>query len=343
MSKSRRVIVLGGLGQFGRTAAEKLRKLGLAPQTASRGPGAELCLDADDIASIRATVRPADIVVDAAGPFYRRSLALVEAAIEVGFDVIDINDDLSYAERVIALEPKINAAGIRLLTSASSVSAVAAAVVRQSGFQSPTRATAFLAPATRHTANSGAARSLIRSVGRPVRILCDGRLQNRDGWRQRATFPMPNPLGKIHGRLFESADALHLPHIWPTLQEVAMFVDTNTLGVNTLLALASKSVAIRKLMEGRIGLSTRIARLLGSSAGGIGYEIEDASGSMFRYAIVAEKNSFVTAIAPAVLAAQAIADDRFEQCGLVPADHHVDADKLIQYLQSEGITCTAIS
>jgi saccharopine dehydrogenase-like NADP-dependent oxidoreductase len=161
----KRIIVLGGLGKFGRAAAEELRRTGLAVQTAARRSGADLQVDANDADSVRAIFQRGDIVVDAAGPFYSRSTALVECAIDVGFNVIDINDDLRYAESVLSLAPRIDAVETRVLTSASTVSAVTAAIVRQSGIARPRSVTAFLAPASRHTANAGAALSLIRCVG----------------------------------------------------------------------------------------------------------------------------------------------------------------------------------
>lgn len=72
-------------------------------------------------------------MIDVAGPFRTRSLALLETAIEVGAHVIDLNDDLSYAERTLALEPKIAEAKIRVVPSASSVSTLAAEVIRRVG------------------------------------------------------------------------------------------------------------------------------------------------------------------------------------------------------------------
>ena len=57
---------------------------------------------------------------------------------------------------------------------------------------------------------------------------------------------MPPPVGRIRGSLFENADAVYLPRIWPSLREVAMYVDTNTVGINTLLKLAALSERVRK-------------------------------------------------------------------------------------------------
>ena len=331
-NRAKRVIVLGGLGLFGRTTVEQLRELGVSAQTASRGAAADLRVDANDRASIRACFRPGDMVIDAAGPFHERSTALIEAAIEIGFDVIDFNDDLGYAEWVIALEPQIEAAGIRVLPSASSVSAVAAAVIRHSGVAEPVRVSAFLAPATRHTANVGAALSLLRSVGRPIRVFRDGRLQTARGWSEARCFPMQPPIGPICGRLFESADSLYLPRIWPTLRDVAMYVDTNIPGGNAPLRLAAQSPAVHRLMVRHVRLGTWIARKFGSEAGGIGYEIEDANGQAAHCSIVSAVNSFNVAVAPAVLAAKAIVEGRFDHRGLVLPDRHVPPAELFSRL-----------
>jgi hypothetical protein len=261
---------------------------------------------------------------------------------EVGFDVIDINDDLQYAEKLIALEPRIESAGIRVLSSASSVSAIAAAIVEHSGMQVPRRVTVFLVPASRHTASAGAALSLISSVGRSVRVFHEGRLQDREGWSDPRRFRMPPPIGTICARLFESADVVYLPRIWPSLREVAMYVDTNTPLANTLLRCAAHRPAIRRWLERHVRWSTRIARTFGSATGGLGYEIEDAEGRMARFAVVADKNSFVAAVAPAVLAARAIAEDRFFPHGLVMPDRHVEPREFLAFLQSRGIAVTEL-
>jgi hypothetical protein len=335
------IVVLGGLGHFGRTAVETLRELGLDIKTASRRDAADIRVDANDSASMRTAIAPEDIVIDAAGPFHGRSTALIEAAIDVGFDVIDLNDDLSYAERVIELAPRIESAGIRVLNSASTVSAVAAAVIGQSGIERPRQLATFLVPASRYTANAGSALSLLRCVGDRVRVRCDGRLHDFPGWRYPRSFEMPPPLGAICGRLFESADAVHLPRIWPSLRDVAMYIDTNTAGLNALLDLAARSSAMRRFLEWSARWGTSVARILGSAAGGVGYEIEGAGGQVERYAMVGGKNSFIVAVAPAVLAAQALAEDRFAHRGLVAPDRHVEPYELFTFLKSKGIRMTS--
>lgn len=342
MTNEMRVTVLGGLGLFGRAAAEQLRALGITVQTASRGPGADLRVDANDGDSIRAAFTPGDLVIDAAGPFHVRSTALVETAIETGFDIIDLNDDLGYAEKILSFQPRIDAVGIRVLSSASSVSAITAAVVRHSGIDSPVRVSSFLVPASRYTANAGTALSLLRSLGQPVLVFRDGRLQSAVGWSESRRFPMPAPLGAICDRLFESADALYMPRIWSTLRDVAMYVDANMLGANALLSLSAKWPWARRVLEHRVRLSTALARRFGSTTGGVGYEIERADETIGRYAICSTKDSYLVAIAPAVLATRAIIEGRFTRKGLVMPDHFVEPPELIAYLQSLGITYTEV-
>ena len=333
----KRIVVLGGLGFFGRTVIEQLKILGISTMIAARRAAADIQVDANEPVSIRTSFSAGDLVIDAAGPFQKRSMALLEAAIEIGFDLVDLNDNLRYAEQVLALEGSIARAGICVLSSASSVSAVAAAIVRQSKVKTPVRVTGFLAPASRHTANRGSALSLIQSVGRPVRALRDGRLQTIRGWSETRRFAMPDPVGLVCGRLFETADAVYLPRIWPSLREVDMVVDPNTPGVNTLLWLAARLPRFRRLLERQVRLGTWISTTIGSTAGGIGYEIEDASGDVARFAIFSGKNSFVTAVAPAVLATRAIVDGRLQSTGLVLPDRHVDPAELVAYLRSSDV------
>jgi len=331
----KRLIVLGGSGHFGRTAMDALRAMGLDPLVASRRPPADFVVDADDHLQVRAAFTRGDLVIDTAGPFQDRSTTLIEAAIDLGFDVIDISDDLGYAHKLLSLATPIAHAGIRVLSGCSSVSAVAAALVKLSGCDQPVRISGLILPATRHTGNPGSARSLIRSVGQPVRALRGGELVTLRGWSEARSFALRERT--IHGRLFESADAVHLPRAWPMLREVAMYVDTNTIGFNHLLRAAARAPALRRFLESQIRLGTRLSRLIGSKFGALAYEIEDAAGETTSVALVSGENGHVIPIAPAVLAAKRIADGRFEENGLVPPDRQVDPHELREYLEAAGV------
>ncbi len=339
----KRVIVLGGRGGFGRLIAQQLAKIGIPTDVASRRLGAGLQIDANESASLRAALRSGDLVIDAAGPFHSRTPALIDAAIEIDFDVIDINDDLNYAQRVLAVKVHIESAGIRVLSSASTVSAVAAAVVKQSQITAPIRVSGILLPATRHTASVGTGLSLLRVVGQPIHVWRNGRLEAATGWREPRCFELPSFHRPLHGRLFETADSVYLPRIWQTLREVTMHVEPNVAALGPLLVLAGRASAGRRLMQRWAGLGTRFARQFGSSAGGVGYEIEAADGTIVRCALATGVNGHLTAIAPAILAARDLVEERFPVAGLVMPDQQVDPARLFQCLSDLGIPVDFVS
>jgi len=336
MAEVRRVVVLGGTGFFGRAVAGRLGALGLKSITASRHAGAGIRIDAESRASLKSALRPFDVVVDAAGPFQSRGTALVEAAIETGFDVIDLSDSLGYAEKVADLRLRIEAAGIRVLTSCSSVSTLSALAIRLSGFEDPARLSVFLLPAARFTANRGTSRSLLRSVGAPIRVRRDGRLVERAGWSESRTFEMPRG-GRARGFLCECSDGLLLPTVWPGLWRVDFYVRSGVPLLDSALVLAARSPAVRRLIETLLPAGLVLSRLIGARTGCLVFEVERHDGSLWSLALAAPANGYFAAVAPAVLAARAIAQGRFEPRGLVPPDRHVEPQELLDYLQGLGI------
>jgi hypothetical protein len=333
----RRIVVLGGTGFFGAAAVERLRADGLQPLIAAMHGQAALRLDVNSRASIKSALRPFDVVVDAVGPFQTRSTALIEAAIETGFDVVDLSDSLEYAEKVEGLRLRIAAAGIRVLTSCSSVSAISAAAVTLSGFAKPVRLAVCLSPASRFSASPATAMSLLNSVGVPIRIFRDGRLARVLGWRETRSFSMPLPAGRMRGHLCSSADALLLPRIWPSLRRIDFYVNGGPPPVSGALSLACRFDWARRLMKMTLPAGLAVARLFGSKTGCLAFEIEDADRRVWTLALVSSHKAYVTAVAPAVLAAGAIARGRFPLQGLIPPDKQVDPAALIDELIRLGV------
>ena len=96
-----RIVVLGGRGFFGAAAVALLRAEGERPLVGARGRGGDLRMDAEDAASLRAALRPGDVVIDAAGPFQQRTTTLAAVALELGCDLVDLADSLDH---VLALQ-----------------------------------------------------------------------------------------------------------------------------------------------------------------------------------------------------------------------------------------------
>jgi hypothetical protein len=337
----RRIVVIGGRGFFGTAAAELLRRDGLSPLVASRRAGSDVLADAEDPASLQSALRSHDVVIDAAGPFQRRSTTLVETCLTIGCDVIDLADSLDYVSRVQALEPAIGSAGVRVLTACSSVSAVSAALVRLSGVQAPVRLSVFLAPATRNTSTAGTSASLLSTLDGPVRVLRGGSLVERQPFGESRPYGFPAPVARVSGWLAGSPDAITLPRIWPTLRDVDFWVDTRRDVLNSLFAAASRSGWLRTAVRAGHGIGRRLTKYLGSTSGGFGIEVEDANGVRRSTGFLHPTQSYIVAVAPAVLAARQIAAGRFVSTGstgLIPADRHVDPLELVGYLRGSGIT-----
>lgn len=329
--------MLGAAGFFGRLAVERLRAEGLAPLRASRRVGMDLQLDVEEPASVRSVLRQGDLVLDAAGPFQQRSTALIEAAAEIGADLIDLSDSLAYAERVRELRERIDAAGIRVLNGCSAVSAVSAALVHETGVANPVRASVFLAPAAKQTANPATTASLMASVGRPIRVRRDGQLVTARGWSASRTFSWAAGRPPQRGYRTESADAILLPEVWPSLRGVELWVDTQVPLVNRLLSAGIRVPGAMRVARRLAPPGSMVAKWFGSASGGFGVEVEGGDGVAARCLLSSARNSYQVAIAPAVLAVRAIVAGTFGPRGLVRADQQADPKTLLTYVAGLGV------
>ena len=149
---------------------------------------------------------------------------------------------------------------------------------------------------------------------------------------------MPAPLGSKTGYLFESADAVTLPPIWPSLRTADFYVHTNVLGLNAIFSIAARIPLVRKLIVKHHRRGVRLSRFLGRKSGALGYEIESADGHIARLSLTSSDNGYITPVAPAVLVVRSLVEGRANETGLVPPDRHVDPDELIRYLDEFGIS-----
>jgi hypothetical protein len=330
-----RVIVLGGTGFFGGAATAALREAGVPVTLAARRSG-ELRVDAHDRDSLRRALRPGDVVLDAAGPFQARNTALVEAAIDAGFHVVDLADSSAYVRRVLAMADRAAAAGVRILPACSTASAVSHAMLAWSGLSAPVRLTAFLVPTPRHTAVAATAASLLCTVGNPVAVLRDGAPQVERGFGASRRWAGGTPLGRRRGWLFDTPDAVLLPRSHPTLATVDAYVDPNVPGAAAALALAARASPLRAAMRRVVPATLPLVRRLGGTRGGYGCEVEDARGRTVRLVLAAGRDAYRLAVIPAVLAVRALAAGRVQHTGVLSPHQQVNAVELLRELRRCG-------
>lgn len=334
----RRVLIVGASGFFGAAIANELSIGGIEALRGSRNGKLDLEVDPESRSSLRETLQAGDIVVDAAGPYQDRSTTLLETAIDMGCDLIDLADSLEYVESVEGLRGAIEAAGIRVLTACSSVSAISAAALHLADIEYPIRLSGFLAPASRFTASAGTARSLLGSVGRPIRTLKNGRIVSKIGWLNTSRTDLNLSAQEFHGHLFETPDPFLLPQVWPSLKVVDFCVDTQVPGLNGMLSFLTGRSRLASAVERFLPFSLGLIRIMGSSFGGLAYEIEGSDGEIAQLTFSADKNSHLIATAPPVLAIMALLENHVPQTGLVPVDRYVDPERLVSYLRARGIS-----
>jgi hypothetical protein len=328
----RRIVLLGGSGFFGSAIAAALRDRGLEPHTPSHTQ-----VDVENSESLLSSLQPGDVVIDAGGPFHQRTTTLLEVAIKVGLDVVDISDNLDYALAVQAMDDRLRVADVRVFTSCSAVSAVTAAVVGKSGIRAPVGVSVCLLPASRDSSSSGTAASLLRSLSRPIRVLSDGNLTAAVGWKRSRVFTVPRGRGEVRGYLAESADAVTLPRVWPSLRDVDFFVDTQALGMNRLIALGVSVPGGGRLLERLAPIGLPLARLSGAKAGGYVVEVVADAGRAATTALLAPRRSYMAAVLPATLAARSLAGGNSSPPGVVPPDRLCNPDELFAELRKLGI------
>ena len=197
------VLIIGGSGVFGghlcrRLARLKLYRILIGGRSAGNADALinELNLldpacQASFVKCDRAALSGAELkalglraVVDAAGPFQESSHSLVEAAIEAGIHYIDLCDARGFVAGIGAFDAWAKAAGVAVLTGASSTPALSNAMLRDltSSWRSIDRIAVSIVPGNKVPRGRSVIDAILSWSGEPVRVFDDGRWQMRTGW-----------------------------------------------------------------------------------------------------------------------------------------------------------------
>lgn len=198
-----RILILGGYGVFGRRAAARL----------ARVPGIELLIAGRDGAAAKALaleLQPPDgprvthqridareltgdtldalgiqIVINTAGPYQARDYRVPEAAIEAKAHYIDLADARGYVGGITSLNEAARRTGVLVVSGASSVPALAAAVIDEHlpRFSKLTEIAYGISPGNSFDPGEATVASILGGAGRPLLTLIDGQLQVRRGWQ----------------------------------------------------------------------------------------------------------------------------------------------------------------
>src|SRR4051812_37906863 len=233
-----RVLVLGAYGFFGRRICEALarnprlrlllagRDLQKATALAYQlGLGAESArrVDADDPRLAVALKKlGVNLLIHTAGPFQQQDYHVAQAAIDAGCHYLDLADGRVFVNGITRLDGAARAAQVAVISGASSLPALSSAVVDHY-LPRFSRLDAIRTGISSGALVPGVAtvRALFGYVGKPIRVLEDGRWIEVRGWLDRRIHSFPRPVDE---RMFGRCDVPDLalfPARYPGVRTVS--------------------------------------------------------------------------------------------------------------------------
>lgn len=248
------VLVFGGYGGFGGRLAVLLAEAGFAVTVAGRSAAKAraFCASHPELKlRARALDRGAGLagetpwlVVDAAGPFQGLDYRLVKAAIAAGAHYLDLADARGFVCGIGAYDEAAKAAGVVILSGASSLPALSAAVCGRlaEGLTRVSAIDAALSAGNRIAGGVSVTRAILSCVGQPM-LLWRGQAWRRAyGWQETGavSYRMPGhaPLRR-RVALCDVPDLALLPALYPGRPAARFRAGTEIALQNILLWLLS--------------------------------------------------------------------------------------------------------
>lgn len=205
----RRILIIGGYGNFGSTIARRLarderirlliggrshaRAAAFAAQLPARHAAEAVALDiGGDLCRALAAARP-DIVIHTTGPFQRQGYGVAEACIAQGCHYLDLSDARDFVAGIGRLDGAARGRNVAVISGASSVPCLSAAIVDRyrPHFATLERADYGISAAQQTNRGLATTASILSYVGRPFLGLRDGVRTPVYGWQgiHTVTFP----------------------------------------------------------------------------------------------------------------------------------------------------------
>ncbi len=231
----KRVLILGGYGNFGSYIARSLApdsniKLLIAGRSEQRARQFGSSLNAANPVEAHAldvrvgaaealqAIAP-DLVVHTVGPFQRQKYGVAEACVRVGCHYVDLADGRAFVAGIGVLDAVAKAADVLVVSGASSVPCLTAAVVDEAlrRFSRLERLDYGISAAQQTNRGLATAASVLSYIGLPFRTWRGGRWRTVYGWQDLNAERYP----QLGLRLFGNCDVPDLelfPERYPTLQ-----------------------------------------------------------------------------------------------------------------------------
>jgi saccharopine dehydrogenase-like NADP-dependent oxidoreductase len=219
-----RILVIGGYGVFGGRLTERLvaessaeilvagRSLKAVAHCRRKG-GKPVRIDREgDIFDEIALLEPT-IVIDAAGPFQaygKNPYQIAEAAIAAKAHYLDLADDGAFVAGIGTLDDSAKAAGVAVISGASSVPAISAAALDElvQGLAAVSLAGSAILPGNRVPRGLSVLRAIAGQAGRSLRVWRGGNWTDTTAWGDVRRFTLEAPgIAPLEGRLASTIGA----------------------------------------------------------------------------------------------------------------------------------------
>jgi short subunit dehydrogenase-like uncharacterized protein len=288
------VVVFGAAGYTGRLTVAALAAAGCTPvlagrdrarldELAARYPGTRVAVaDATDRASVRAILRPGDVLVSTVGPFVRYGEAALSAAVEVGAHYVDSTGEAPFIRRVFQEHgPRAEQAGVVALTAFGydylPGNLAGALAAREAGPDARRVDVGYFLTGTGQSMSSGTRASLATGITLPHHAYRAGRLRIEPAARRVRHFSAG---GRRPGFSIGATEQFTLPALYPHLRDVNVYL--GWLGSATRMAQVASYTQplLLRLPGGRRKLDERAERALGRTGTGPDADARAASGSL---------------------------------------------------------------
>ncbi len=360
----RTVAVLGGYGIFGGRVSASLaghahvivvgRDARAAGRFARRHGCEARVADVSDRAALARAIDGADMVVHAAGPFQGHDHLVARLCIERGIHSLDLADARQFVTGIGALDADARARGVCVISGASSAPGVTSALVRS--VLTPSAQPAFarvdaiqlaLSPGNRNPRGASTIAAILTYLGRPIRVLQDGRWVERPGWSDRRRLEFPPPVG---ARAVHVCDVPDLDLFPPAFGARTVRFDA---GVELGVINRALSALGRLRQRGHLPDLPRHARLFrrlslclypfGSRNGALAVWVRgvaaDGAPVERRAALVTDDDGPATPCAPSIVLARRILEHGPPAPGAFPCVGLLTLDELMEHLRPFGIRC----
>ena len=231
-----RVLIIGGYGTFGGAIAERLaREEDIQVIIAGRSAGKARAF-ADSLTSARhspeacqldyrsglgdrlAVLRPA-VVIHTSGPFQGQDYGVAAHCIEAGCHYIDLADARDFVVGVSELDEAARAAGLLVVSGASSVPCLTAALIDryQSAFERLSEAHYGIATAQQTNRGLATTSAVLSYAGKPFTTLIEGAMRPVYGWQDLQRRKLPG-VGRCFFGNCDVPDLALFPERYPDLK-----------------------------------------------------------------------------------------------------------------------------